>query len=105
PWSRPNVALVAPRHGRVGVPLPGQAEPEEPAAAAAWVEARELAATRWELVEVDVTPLLEAAPLLYAAWVAERTTDLAEAIRREPEGLQPTLAGVVGGRWQHSALR
>jgi allophanate hydrolase len=103
PWSRSSAPLVAPRHGRVGLPLPGQAEPEEPAAAAAWAEARTRAGTLWEPVDVDVAPLLEAAPLLYTAWVAERTSDLAEAIASEPAGLDPTVAGIVGGGAQRAA--
>jgi allophanate hydrolase len=95
PWSRPARPFQAPRRGRVGVPLAGQAEQEEPAAARAWAGALERAAQRWTLVEVDVEPLLEAAPLLYAAWVAERTAELAEEIEAEPDQLDPTVAAIV----------
>jgi allophanate hydrolase len=100
PWSRPEPTSSAPRRELIGVPLAGQAEPEEPEAAAAWALAREHAAEHWRLVPVDITPLLDAAPLLYAAWVAERTADLVAAIEAEPEGLDPTVAGIIrGGAW------
>src|SRR5262249_20695178 len=62
PWSRRAVAPLSPRTGRIGVPLPDQAEPEEPEAAAAWAVARGRAGEQWMLHPVDVSPLLEAAP-------------------------------------------
>jgi allophanate hydrolase len=46
-------------------------------------------------VEIDVEPLLAAAPLLYDSWVAERSTDLAAHIAAEPDGLDPTVASIV----------
>ena len=79
------------------MPLPGQTEPDEPAAAAAWALARKRAAEHWMLFPVDVTPLLDAAPLLYAAWIAERATDLSAAIEAEPVGLDPTVAAIIRG--------
>ena len=97
PWSRRLGASNEQRSGRIGVPLPGQTEPDEPAAAAAWALARRRAAERWMLVPVDVTPLLDAATLLYAAWIAERATDLSAAIEAEPAGLDPTVAAIIRG--------
>jgi allophanate hydrolase len=95
PWSRPEPPVQSPRRERVGVPLAGQAEPEEPAAAAAWAQALERAGERWTLVDVDVEPLLQAAPLLYDAWVAERAVDIGPHIDAEPEGLDAIVATVV----------
>jgi allophanate hydrolase len=95
PWSRAEPGFRSPRRERVGVPLAGQVEQEEPAAADAWAQALELAARRWQLVPVDVEPLLQAAPLLYDAWVAERTADIGAYIDARPEGLDPVVAGVV----------
>jgi allophanate hydrolase len=95
PWSRREPAFASPRRERVGVPLAGQVEQEESAATIAWAQSIERAAARWEVVEVDVDPLLQAAPLLYDAWVAERSSDLASYIAREPEGLDPTVASIV----------
>ena len=104
PWSRPLGAPNELRRKRIGVPLPGQTEPDEPAAAAAWRLACTRAAEEWTLVPVDVTPLLDAAPLLYAAWIAERATDLAAAIEAEPEGLDPTVATIIRGGSRQSAV-
>jgi allophanate hydrolase len=95
PWSRPASPGAAPPHGRVGIPLPGQLEPLEPAAARAWAAALELADERFTLCQVDVAPLLEASPLLYEAWIAERTADLGDLIAAAPEGLNATVAEIV----------
>ena len=108
PWSRRSPAPApsqAPRGGgRIGVPLPGQAEPEEPKAAAAWEVALERAATEFAVVPLDVEPLLAAAPLHYAAWVAERTSHLVAAIDAGPEGLDPVVAGIIRGGAQRTAV-
>jgi allophanate hydrolase len=103
PWSRSAPTRTTRRLGRIGVPLPGQAEPDEPEAAAAWARARGHAAEEWRLVPLDISPLLEASPLLYAAWVAERTTDLAVTIDAEPEGLDPIVAEIIGSGARLSA--
>jgi allophanate hydrolase len=95
PWSRPEEPFRAPRRGRIGVPPAAAVEQREPAAALAWAQALERAAQRWTLVEVDVAPLLQAAPLLYDAWVAERSADLGEAVAAAPAGLDPTVAAIV----------
>lgn len=95
PWSRPELPFHAPRSQRIGVPLRGQVEQDEPAAQAAWERALARAEELWTVVEVDVQPLLDAAPLLYDAWVAERTADIGELIAAEPEGLNPTVAEIV----------
>jgi len=95
PWSRREPTSTSPRRERIGVPLSGQAEPEEDAARAAWRQAHAHAHERWSLVELDISPLLDAAPLLYAAWIAERTTDLGELIAGKPDGLEPTVAAII----------
>jgi allophanate hydrolase len=95
PWSRPEPPFAAPRHERVGVPRAGQVGQEESAAALAWAQALERARQLWTLVEVDVEPLLAAAPLLYDAWMAERAADLGEAIAAAPHGLEETVAATV----------
>lgn len=95
PWSRAAEVPMSPRRGLLGVPLEGQLEFTEPEAAAAWEAALEHAATQWTLVPVDVSAMLDAAPLLYASWVAERTADLLAIIDSEPEGLDPTVARIV----------
>jgi allophanate hydrolase len=106
PWSRraPARGEDPPPRGRVGVPLPGQAEPEEGEAAAAWAGALGRAAAEWTLVPLDVTPLLDAAPLHYGAWVAERTSHLGAVIDSEPEGLDPVVAAIIRGGAQRTAV-
>jgi allophanate hydrolase len=97
PWSRRERASTRTRRGVVGLPLAGQAEPEEPAAAVAWVDVQARAAALWTTVPVDVSPLLTAGPLLYGAWVAERTVDLGAAVAAHPEGLDETVATIIAG--------
>lgn len=104
PWSRKAEVPVSPRRGLLGVPMAGQLQFTEPEAAAAWDAALEHAATHWTLVPVDVSPMLDAAPLLYASWVAERTADLLEIIDGEPEGLDPTVARIVRSGQDLSAV-
>jgi allophanate hydrolase len=94
-WSRREPAFASPRRQRIGVPFAGQVEQEETAATLAWAQAIERARDRWEVVELDIEPLLQAAPLLYDAWIAERAADLGEHIEREPEGLDPIVAEIV----------
>ncbi|HWC86026.1 MAG TPA: allophanate hydrolase [Solirubrobacteraceae bacterium] len=105
PWSRRAPAQGPPPHrGRIGVPLPGQAEPEEREAAAAWATALGRAAAAWTLVPLDLAPLLDAAPLHYGAWVAERASHLGAVIESQPEGLDPTVAAIIHGGARRTAV-
>jgi allophanate hydrolase len=97
PWARIEQTFTAPRRGLIGIPERGQLELADAEAAAAWERSLDVAGDRWDLVHVDVGPLLAASPLLYAAWVAERTTDLGAAIGAAPEGLDPAVASIVAG--------
>ena len=52
-----------------------------------------LRATGAELVEIDLTPLSQAAELLYSGpWVAERTAALAPLLASTPGAIDPTVA-------------
>ncbi|MCW3013719.1 MAG: Amidase [Solirubrobacterales bacterium] len=106
PRSRVATPSTAPRRDVVGVPLEGQLSFTEPEAQAAWEAALAQAGARFDLVPVDVSPLLAAAPLLYEVWVAERTTDLLARVDAdpEPEGLDPTVASIVRGGAQRTAV-
>jgi allophanate hydrolase len=95
PRSRGEGAFASPRRGEIGVPLDGQVTFLEAAAERAWVQALAHAGRRWTLVPVDVAPLLDAAPLLYEAWVAERTADIGEAVAEGPAGLNAVVAEIV----------
>ena len=93
--ARPRVAVPTAEH------LEGLADGWQEAFGAA---VRQLAATGVEIVEVDVTPLLEAARLLYeGAFVAERYAAVGRHIEEHVEdpasGIDPTVAAIVlGGR-------
>jgi allophanate hydrolase len=107
PWSRSVAAPpVAPRRGVIGVPRPEQAHFTEDAARAAWDAALVQAGALWTLVEVDIQPMLDAAPLLYDSWVAERTTDLLALIDGPAgaDGLDPTVAGIIRGGATRTAV-
>jgi allophanate hydrolase len=87
--------------GRVAIPLAAQLA----GMAAGWAEAFAVAAaaltsTGVQVVAVDITPLLEAASLLYGgAFVAERYAAVGAHIAAHPElvgsDLDPTVAGIV----------
>lgn len=91
PPARPRVAVPAPEH------LQGMAD--------GWYEAFDaatarLASTGVEIVETDVTPLLEAAQLLYGgAFVAERYAAVGEHLDKHRDligtDLDPTVASIV----------
>lgn len=97
PWSRAYTAPATPRSGIIAVPRPDQLTFTEAAAAEAWALARQAAERRWQVTEVDIAPLLEAAALLYDTWIAERTASLADVIAGDPAGLDPTVAGIILG--------
>jgi allophanate hydrolase len=47
-------------------------------------------------VEVDITPLLDAAKLLYSGpWVAERTAAVEPLLRASPSAIEPTVRAIV----------
>lgn len=88
---------------RIGVPRPDQraffgdvaAEHLYEGALAALARATET--DGGELVEIDITPLLEAARLLYGGpWVAERTAALAPLLESNPDAIDPVVREVVG---------
>jgi allophanate hydrolase len=95
PHSRRAETPSTPRHGRVAVPRADQLEFDDEHARRAWADALAHAGEQWEIAELDIAPLLKAAPLLYEVWVAERTADLSEAVAAGPAGLDPTVAGIV----------
>ncbi|MCR9180033.1 MAG: allophanate hydrolase [Erythrobacteraceae bacterium] len=96
PFSRP-LADVPITGKRIGVPRPdqrvffGDLQAEE-----LYTRALGMLGKDAELVEVDITPLLEAAQLLYGGpWVAERTAAIETLLRESPEAIDPVVRSVV----------
>jgi allophanate hydrolase len=94
PWSR-QLSQVRARPGApvVGVPLQDLAL--DPVHDLAWKQAVEQARERGTVVPVDVTPLLEAAEMLYAgAWVAERWLAFGDRLDDDPV-VDPSVRTIV----------
>jgi allophanate hydrolase len=59
----------------------------------------------FELVEIDITPLLEAARLLYGGpWVAERTAAILPLLARDRQAIHPVVREIVEGGLAMSAV-
>jgi len=95
---------------RVAVPTPAHLQGLAPGWAEAFAKAVDvLRRSGVEVVEVDISPLLEAATLLYdGAFVAERTAAVGEHIAAHPDlvgsDLDPVVAGIVAGGARFSAV-
>ncbi len=96
PFSRPLADTpLTPR--RIGVPLPHQRVFFGDVAAEYFYE-RALATLGADhaLVEIDITPLLEAAQLLYGGpWVAERTAAAESLLTTNPDAIDPTVRSIL----------
>lgn len=58
-----------------------------------------------ELVEIDITPLLAAAQLLYGGpWVAERTAAILPLLESNPEAIHPVVREIVSAGLEMSAV-
>lgn len=58
-----------------------------------------------DLVEIDMTPLNEAARLLYdGPWVAERTAALKAILADDPDAIHPVVRGIVEAGRDYSAV-
>ena len=104
PWSRRRQPSLRARRGVIGIPLENQAEHDEPQALAAWNAAVVRAGEHWEIESVDISPLLDAAPLLYDVWVAERTASVGKLISNMRDGVDPIVRRIVTGGGQHTAV-
>ncbi len=109
PFSRPSPggALLPIPGFRFGVPGKEQLEFfGDGASEAAFQRAiARLTELGGEAVGVDFRPFLQAGALLYAGpWVAERAAAVGEFIARQPPGLDPTVAAIIGGAKSWSAV-
>jgi len=111
PLARPDTGgRAASELARVAVPTPEHLQGLAPGWAEAFAAAVDvLRRSGVEVVEVDISPLLEAATLLYdGAFVAERTAAVGEHIAAHPElvggDLDPVVARIVAGGARFSAV-
>ena len=107
PFSRPVDAFPgAEGKPRIGIPRAADLQflgDEE--SARLYDKAAEHAATVGEVVEVDISGLLECAQLLYSGpWVAERTAALKELLARNPLAIHPVVRGIVEGGLTKTAV-
>lgn len=59
----------------------------------------------WEIVEVDISPFLDAARLLYEGpWVAERTAVISSLLAENPEALLPVTRKIIEAGTQGTAV-
>jgi allophanate hydrolase len=103
PWSRPVTA--APSSGRmqadsfrVGIPRPAQLQffGDDDYARLFVAACRNMESLGGQLVELDFTPLFEAARLLYEGpWVAERYAAIEAFIEQQPESLHPVTRDIT----------
>ncbi|MFD7708659.1 amidase family protein [Streptomyces sp. NPDC059786] len=91
------VRLAAPQRPRIALPRDEDLAPlSDEARAAFHTAAGQLRETGAETSIIDVSPLLEAARLVYdGALVAERYAAVGEFIARDPEAADPTVAGII----------
>ncbi|MES1955405.1 allophanate hydrolase [Salinisphaera hydrothermalis] len=94
-----------PAHFRFGVPPRDQWQTDAAYSRCMETAIGELRALGGEPVEIDCTPMLEAAQLLYGGpWVAERYHAVRSLIERSPDALHPVTRQVIEGGRAPSAL-
>ncbi|HVY34442.1 MAG TPA: allophanate hydrolase [Caulobacteraceae bacterium] len=102
PYSRhePPDAPGFPAPFRFGAPLPEQRKFLGDAQSAALFEGaiKRLAAAGGTPVDIDISPLLDAARLLYSGpWVAERTAAVEGLLRANPSAVHPVVRAILQG--------
>lgn len=92
-----DVRLSAPARPRIAVPRDEDLAPLSPGGRAAFAAAvKQLEAAGATTSVVDVSPLLEAARLLYdGALVAERYAAVGDFLAEGPSAVDPTVAGII----------
>jgi allophanate hydrolase len=108
PFSRQQTETGPwPASPAIGVPRPDQLEFFGDGESAKLFEAakRSCESTGARLVEVDITPLIEAGKLLYEGpWVAERTAAIGGFMASQPDAVHPVVAAIVKNGMRHSAV-
>lgn len=99
PFSRESVdERLFPSSIRLGVPWQGQLNfaGDADAERLFWASVDLFRAIGGTVVEVDISPFLEAARLLYqGAWVAERYAAVGEFLEREVDGIDPIVREII----------
>jgi allophanate hydrolase len=106
PFSRPVQGRPAEPPRRIGIPRAADLHLDDAPMRAAWSAAlARLTATGVAIDEVDLSPFLEAARLLYdGPWVAERAAAIGEFAAAHPEAVHPVTRGILAGAARHSAV-
>ncbi|MGB3929070.1 MAG: allophanate hydrolase, partial [Sphingobium sp.] len=108
PFSRPlSTPRIPPEHPRFALPLPHQRDFFGDGESAALFDAAiaRCAALGAAIVEVDITPLIEAAKLLYTGpWLAERTASVGAFIAARPDDVDGVVATIIKGGLGYSAV-
>ncbi len=104
-FSRPPADLPL-RAKRIGVPRRAQRQFfGDVQAEHLYDQALKVLSRGAELVEIDITPLLEAAQLLYGGpWVAERTAAILPLLESDPEAIHPVVREIVSAGLGMSAV-
>ena len=103
PYSRP-ITWVEPGAvpARLAIPAPGDLHLDDAAGQAAWAAARALLP---EATEAVITPLLDAAKLLYdGPWIAERAAAIGDFAAAHPGALHPVTEAIIGGAARFTAV-
>ncbi len=91
-------------HRRIGVPRADQ-RPWFGDIESGFLYDTALAGLDAELIEIDMSPLNEAARLLYdGPWVAERTAALQDLLRDQPDAIHPVVRSIVEQGHAYSAV-
>lgn len=102
-YSRPGPATpptIAPGAFRFAVPRPDQRQflGDEQSAGLYAQAIAGMTRAGGTPVEVDITPLLDAAKLLYSGpWVSERTAAIEPLLRERPAAIHPTVRAIIQG--------
>lgn len=92
---------------RIGIPRVGQLDffGNEEAQHLFEVATQTVTEMGWEIVEIDISPFLDAARLLYEGpWVAERTSVISELLSENPDALLPVTRTIIEGGLKGTAV-
>ena len=91
---------------RIGIPSPQDLHMVDPGYLELFTIAGErLSSLGYTLVEMDITPFLQAAQLLYGGpWVSERFAAVGRFVKEQPEAVHPVVREIILGGEKYSAF-